>query len=72
MIFSNTLERLKFNLINLTNELLKDELYAVMKDFHQTLVLNFHMNLDFGTKRGDKEKRINNEDKDNGILSGAK
>lgn len=46
--------------------------YAVMKDFHQTLVLNFHMNLDFGTKRGDKEKRINNEDKDNGILSGAK
>ena len=46
--------------------------YAVMKDFHQTLVLNFHMNLDFGTKRRDKEKRINNEDKDNGILSGAK
>lgn len=43
-----------------------------MKDFHQTLVLNFHMNLDFGTKRGDKEKRINNEDQDNGILSGAK
>ena len=30
------------------------------------------MNLDFGTKRGDKEKRINNEDKDNGILSGTK
>ena len=46
--------------------------HAEMKDFHQTLILNFHCNLDFGTKRGEGEKRINNEDKDSGILSGAK
>lgn len=46
--------------------------HAEMKDFHQTLILNFHCNLDFGTKRGDSDKRINNEDKDSGILSGTK
>ena len=46
--------------------------HAEMKDFHQTLILNFHCNLDFGTKRGESGKRINNEDKDSGILSGAK
>ena len=46
--------------------------HAEMKDFHQTLILNFHCNLDFGTKRGEGEKRINNEDKDSGILSGTK
>ena len=46
--------------------------HAEMKDFHQTLILNFHCNLDFGTKRGEGEKRINNEDKESGILSGTK
>ena len=46
--------------------------HAEMKDFHQVLILNFHCNLDFGTKRGEGEKRINNEDKDSGILSGSK
>ena len=46
--------------------------HAEMKDFHQTLILNFHCNLDFGSRRGDSGKRINNEDSDNGILSGTK
>jgi len=46
--------------------------HAEMRDFHQTLILNFHCNLDFGTKRGAGGKRINNEDKENGILSGTK
>ena len=45
---------------------------AVMQNYRQVLMLNFNFNLDFGTKRRDKEKRINNEDKDNGILCGAK
>ena len=44
---------------------------AVMQNYRQVLMLNFNFNLDFGTKRRDKEKRINNEDKDNGILCGA-
>jgi hypothetical protein len=43
-----------------------------MRDFRQMLILNFHCNLDFGTQRGDSGKRINNEDKENGILSGTK
>jgi len=46
--------------------------HAEMKDFRQTLILNFHCNLDFGTRRGEGGKRINNEDKDSGILSGTK
>ena len=46
--------------------------HAEMKDFHQTLILNFHCNLDFGTRRGENGKRINNEDTDNGILRGGK
>lgn len=46
--------------------------HAEMKDFHQTLILNFHCNLDFGSKRSEGGKRINNEDKDSGILSGTK
>ena len=46
--------------------------HAEMRDFRQMLILNFHCNLDFGTQRGDSGKRINNEDKENGILSGAK
>jgi len=46
--------------------------HAEMRDFRQMLILNFHCNLDFGTQRGDAGKRINNEDKDSGILSGTK
>ncbi len=46
--------------------------HAEMRDFRQMLILNFHCNLDFGTQRGDSGKRINNEDKESGILSGTK
>ena len=46
--------------------------HAEMRDFRQMLILNFHCNLDFGTQRRDSGKRINNEDKENGILSGTK
>ena len=46
--------------------------HAEMKDFHQTLILNFHLNLDWGSRRGEQGKRINNEDHDSGILSGSK
>ena len=46
--------------------------HAEMRDFRQMLILNFHCNLDFGTQRGENGKRINNEDKENGILSGTK
>ena len=49
-----------------------DTQHAEMRDFRQMLILNFHCNLDFGTQRRDSGKRINNEDKENGILSGAK
>lgn len=46
--------------------------HAEMRDFRQMLILNFHCNLDFGTQRRDAGKRIYNEDKENGILSGTK
>ena len=46
--------------------------HAEMRDFRQMLILNFHCNLDFGTQRRESGKRINNEDKENGILSGTK
>ena len=46
--------------------------HAEMRDFRQMLILNFHCNLDFGTQRRNSGKRINNEDKENGILSGTK
>jgi len=46
--------------------------HAEMRDFRQMLIFNFHCNLDFGTQRRDSGKRINNEDKENGILSGTK
>lgn len=45
---------------------------AVMQNYRQVLILNFHCNLDFGTQHGERSKRINNEDKENGILSGSK
>ena len=42
-------------------------------EFRQMLILNFHCNLDFGSRASTREnKRINNEDKENGILSGTK
>ncbi len=46
--------------------------HAEMRDFRQMLILNFHCNLDFGNQRRENGKRINNEDKENGILSGTK
>ena len=46
--------------------------HAEMRDFRQMLILNFHCNLDFGTQCRENGKRINNEDKENGILSGTK
>lgn len=45
---------------------------AVMQNYRQVLILNFHCNLDFGTQHGERGKRINNEDNENGILSGSK
>ena len=46
---------------------------AVMHNYRQVLMLNFNINLDFGTRASTREKqRINNEDKESGILSGAK
>lgn len=45
---------------------------AVMQNYRQVLILNFHCNLDFGTQHGERGKRINNEDKENGILSSSK
>ena len=45
---------------------------AVMQNYRQVLMLNFNVNLDFGTKHNEGWKRINNEDKENGILSGTK
>ena len=56
--------------------------HAEMRDFlahkghdysRQMLILNFHCNLDFGSRASIRDnKRINNEDKENGILSGTK
>ncbi|MBP5289992.1 MAG: outer membrane beta-barrel protein, partial [Paludibacteraceae bacterium] len=54
------------------SELAPNTRHAEMKDFHQTLILNFHLNLDWGSRRGEQGKRINNEDNDSGILSGSK
>ena len=45
---------------------------AVMQNYRQVLMLNFNVNLDFGTKHNEGWKRINNEDTESGILSGAK
>ena len=47
--------------------------HAEMRDFRQMLILNFHCNLDFGSRASTRgNQRINNEDKENGILSGTK
>ena len=45
---------------------------AVMQNYRQVLMLNFNVNLDFGTKHREGWQRLNNEDTENGILSGAK
>ena len=45
---------------------------AVMQNYRQVLILNCHCNLYFGTQHGERGKRINNEDKENGILSSSK
>ena len=45
---------------------------AVMHNYRQVLMLNFNFNLDFGTKHSEGWQRLNNEDTESGILSGAK
>ena len=46
---------------------------AVMHNYRQVLMLNFNINLDFGSRASTREyQRINNEDNESGILSGAK
>ena len=45
---------------------------AVMQDYRQVLMLNFNVNLDFGTKHREGWQRLNNEDTESGILSGTK
>ncbi|MBQ4393792.1 MAG: TonB-dependent receptor [Paludibacteraceae bacterium] len=48
------------------------EQVAVMPDYRQVLMLNFNVSLDFGSKHRERGKRIDNEDNETGILSGAK
>ena len=46
---------------------------AVIQNYRQVLMLNFNFNLDFGSRASTRGyQRINNEDKENGILSGTK
>ena len=45
---------------------------AVMQNYRQVLMLNFNVNLDFGSKHNEGWKRIDNEDTESGILSGSK
>ena len=45
---------------------------AVMQNYRQVLMLNFNVNLDFGSKHSEGWKRIDNEDIETGILSGTK
>lgn len=46
---------------------------AVMQNYRQVLMLNFYFNLDFGSRASTRGyQRINNEDTESGILSGAK
>ena len=45
---------------------------SVMQNYRQVLMLNFNVNLDFGTKHNEGWKRIDNEDTESGILSGSK
>jgi hypothetical protein len=43
-----------------------------MQNYHLVLMLNFNVNLDFGTKHREGWQRLNNEDTESGILSGTK
>lgn len=46
---------------------------AVMQNYRQVLMLNFNFNLDFGSRASTRGyQRLNNEDTESGILSGAK
>ncbi len=45
---------------------------AVMQNYRQVLMLNFNVNLDFGTKHREGWQRLNNEDTESCILSGTK
>lgn len=46
---------------------------AVMQNYRQVLMLNFNVNLDFGSRASTRGyQRINNEDTESGILSGEK
>ncbi len=54
------------------SSLAPSERVAVMPDYRQVLMLNFNVNLDFGSKHREGWKRIDNEDTESGILSGAK
>ena len=46
---------------------------AVMQNYRQVLMLNFTVTLDFGSRASTRGyQRINNEDTESGILSGAK
>lgn len=45
---------------------------AVMQNYRQVLMLNFNVNLDFGSKHREGWQRLNNEDTESGILSGSK
>ena len=39
---------------------------AVMSEYRQVLLLNFHVNLDFGIQHRERRKRINNPNKETG------
>ena len=39
---------------------------AVMSEYCQVLLLNFHVNLDFGIQHCERRKRINNPNKETG------
>ena len=43
-----------------------------MSEYRQVLLLNFHVNLDFGIQHRESGKRINNEDKETGQKDRAK
>ena len=46
--------------------------FAYSKDLKRIVMLNFYCSLDFGKRKEEGTKKINNNDNDSGILSGAK
>ena len=86
MVRNNCLDRLKSRSAQADDETLEtlldhntenqieaaSDLNAVMQNYRQVLMLNFNVNLDFGTKHREGWKRIDNEDTESGILSGTK